>query len=395
MLVKLHARALTPLGPVSGEPFIARITEDPTPGPESAANDVLLLRTAVTSLPPGFRAYLLCDAGHCKAAPDTYRLGEQMHYLATRDVVRIGPSRGSIHALYRHASASNTLLVTEQCDNYCLMCSQPPKPEDDGWIVGELKKAIPLISPDAKEIGLSGGEPALLGGRLVELVQLLGGCLPTTAVHILTNGRRFAAATFANALARIGHPDLMLGVPLYSDIAEEHDHVVQARGAYSETIRGILNLKRAGVRVELRCVVHAHTYRRLPELADFIARNLLFADHVALMGLEPMGFAKTNLGQLWVDPLDYQSELSAAVHTLDRAGVPVSIYNHQLCVLDAALHPFAAKSISDWKNAFFPECEGCARSAHCAGFFASSRIKRSRGIRPFAEPAPGAEVGVA
>ena len=105
-------------------------------------------------------------------------------------------------------------------------------------------------------------------------------------------------------------------------------------------------------------------------------------DHVALMGLELMGFAKTNLPKLWVDPLDYQEPLRAAVRTLERAGVSTSLYNHPLCVLPADLHPFARKSISDWKNVYFRECEGCALREACGGFFASSTLKRSRGIAP-------------
>jgi len=44
--------------------------------------------------------------------------------------------------------------------------------------------------------------------------------------------------TFARRLASIHHPDLMLGNPLYSDLSEEHDYVVQARGAFNETVRG-------------------------------------------------------------------------------------------------------------------------------------------------------------
>lgn len=56
------------------------------------------------------------------------RLGEDFHYLAAGDVVRVEPQRGAIRALYRRNSRSNSFLVTERCDNYCVMCSQPPKP---------------------------------------------------------------------------------------------------------------------------------------------------------------------------------------------------------------------------------------------------------------------------
>jgi hypothetical protein len=34
----------------------------------------------------------------------------------------------------------------------------------------------------------------------------------------------------------------------------------------------------------VRVVIHALTYRRLPQLAEFIYRNFAFAAHVALMG---------------------------------------------------------------------------------------------------------------
>jgi len=34
----------------------------------------------------------------------------------------------------------------------------------------------------------------------------------------------------------------MLGIPLYSDIDDEHDFVVQASGAFEETLHGLYNL---------------------------------------------------------------------------------------------------------------------------------------------------------
>lgn len=333
-------------------------------------------------MPPGFRAYLLEGGCLDVEVPDAYLLPAGLFPLTEGDVVRVEPSPGRVSALYRKASRSNSLLVTERCDNYCLMCSQPPRSHDDSWLLEELMELIPLISPETRELGITGGEPGLLGEGLLRLVERLKTHLPMTAVHMLSNGRRFSEEGFAQGLGRLRHPDLMVGIPLYSDLPEEHDHVVQARGAYDDTVRGILNLKRAGMRVELRVVIHAFTHERLPELARFIARNLLFVDHVALMGLELMGFAKTNLPKLWVDPLDYQEPLRAAVRILDRAGVSTSLYNHPLCVLPTDLHPFARKSISDWKNIYFRECEGCSLREACGGFFASSSLKRSRGIAP-------------
>ncbi|MDC0740810.1 His-Xaa-Ser system radical SAM maturase HxsC [Polyangium mundeleinium] len=382
MLVKLSARGLRALSETSRRPFVARISENPALPEAYRSSDLLLLSEEASELPPGFRGYLLRQP-RPSDRKDTYHLGVDHDYLREGDVVRIDPVRGTVSALYRANSRSNTFLVTERCDNFCVMCSQPPKDHDDGWLVDDIERAIPLISPEASEIGVTGGEPALLGERLVRLLVLLREHLPRTSVHVLSNGRRFADASFARAVGDVRHPDLMIGIPLYSDLAEEHDYVVQAEGAFDQTVRGILNLKRRRVRVELRFVIHRETVERMAEFARFVARNLTFLDHVALMGLEHVGFAKTNLEALWIDPLDYQGPLREAVLTLERAGMATSIYNHQLCVLDPTLHRFARKSISDWKNVYVEICQTCRRKEECGGFFTSSAVKRSRGISPY------------
>jgi His-Xaa-Ser system radical SAM maturase HxsC len=261
-----------------------------------------------------------------------------------------------------------------------LMCSQPPKDIDDGWIIDEILEALPLIDSTTLELGFTGGEPTLLGERFVNVLRECKRLLPNTAIHVLSNGRNFAEPEVARSWAAVDHPDLMVGIPLYSDISDRHDYVVQADGAYDQTIRGILNLKRERQRVELRVVLHRQTYAGLPRLAEFIARNLLFVDHVALMGLEIMGFARANLDVLWIDPTEYQTQLKQAVRTLVAYGIRTSIYNHQLCLLDRSLWPYAVRSISDWKNEYIDECGRCAVRERCGGFFASSRYKRSDNI---------------
>ncbi|HEX3474902.1 MAG TPA: His-Xaa-Ser system radical SAM maturase HxsC [Kofleriaceae bacterium] len=376
MPIRLGGRGARAVGEVSPRPFLGRISTDAA---RCGPTEIWLAQGG--DLPAGFRAYLLTAAPLTPAVPrDSYVLAPEFAYLSDGDIIRIEPARGALHTLYRRSSRSNSLLVTERCNNDCVMCSQPPKARDDSWIVDDLMQAIPLMSPGTPEIGITGGEPTLLGPRLVELVQQLRDHLPGTAVHVLSNGRGFAHGDLARMLAGLRHPDLMIGIPLYADVPAHHDYVVQARGAFDETIRGILNLKRHGVRVELRFVIHAETYAGLPAFARFVVRNLLFVDHVALMGLELMGFARTNLDALWIDPLDYQCELQDAVETLDRAGLRVSIYNTPLCVLTPTLHRFARAAISDWKNMYFEECDGCALRVQCGGFFASSAVRRSRGI---------------
>lgn len=336
------------------------------------------------AIPEGFSWYIAIGDAQVPDAYRTIRLPAEFSYLADGAIVRIEPGRRSLRVLFRREASINSFLLTERCNNYCLMCSQPPRNVDDGWIVDEILQALPLIDPDTPEIMFSGGEPSLLGSRLFELVQAVKSYLPRTALHILSNGRAFADAAYSASLGAIRHHDLMIGIPLYSDLPHIHDYVVQADGAYDETVRGILNLKQAGVPVELRVVLHKQTVPRLPELATFIARNLLFVDHVALMGLEMTGFTKANLDDLWIDPFNYRGVLSQAVGTLSRAKIRTSIYNSQLCLIDRDSWPYAVRSISDWKQEYMAECAGCAVLDRCGGFFTSAELRHSDHIKPIA-----------
>jgi len=341
--------------------------------------------------PDGFGMYIALskNAGALRDPSFTARtviLPDEFDYLGDGDVIRLWPDSGQARVLYRRNSFHNHFLLTERCNHYCLMCSQPPRDIDDGWIVDDVMAAIPLLDPTTPEIGLTGGEPTLLGNDFFRILRAMKAYLPRTAIHILSNGRLFKTLEFARRYADIGHSDMMIGIPIYSDSSTIHDYVVQSDGAFDETIQGILNLKRHGQQVEIRVVVHRQTYARLPQLAEFLARNLTFVDHVTFMGLEITGFTRANLDSLWIDPVDYQSELYRAVSFLADSRMRVSIYNHQLCLLDRRLWPFTRKSISDWKNEFMPECEGCAEKQNCGGVFASAKIRHSDHIRAIAPP---------
>lgn len=310
------------------------------------------------------------------------RLGDRFGYLAEGDVLGIDGKSLRLRVLYRRASRHNAFLVTERCNHYCLMCSQPPKDIDDRWILDEIAECIELIDPATLSIGFTGGEPLLEWQRFVSLLALMRDRLPETAVHVLTNGRAFASAEVVAAWAGVGHKQLTAGIPVYSAVDAVHDYVVQAQGAFDETVVGILRLKDKGQSVEVRVVLHAITAPRLRATCAWLARNLPFVDHVALMGLEHTGFALANERLLWIDPLDYRADLAAGVGLLRAAGIRVSVYNLPLCVLDRSVWDVAARSISDWKNAYLPGCGNCAVQARCAGFFSTGRPRVSRGIKP-------------
>lgn len=328
----------------------------------------------------GFEAVLVKSG----ESPDAITLPPELSYLDEGDIIRLHERGCNIRALFRMASPNNGLLVTERCNSKCVMCSQPPRDIDDSHLVNELLQVIRLIPTDTSSLGFTGGEITLLHDGFIQLLQATKSYLPDTRIDVLTNARLLAYLRYAERIGAVKHPNLILCVPLYADVDSIHDFVVQARGAFDQTLRGIMNLARVGVQIEIRVVLHRYTIPRLPDLARFITMNLPFVNHVALMGLEMTGFTKANLEALWIDPWDYRDQLADAVEILDAAKTRTSIYNHQLCLLPDYLWPFARRSISDWKNVYMPECEGCSSREQCGGFFASATLRYSDHIKPFA-----------
>lgn len=341
------------------------------------------------NVPEGFKHYLVLDhLTNCIAAlplnAEYTILPQDYTYIANDDVIRISKDKSAIRVLHRASSPNNGILITEQCNHYCLMCSQPPKAINDSWLLEETNSLIRMIPKYTKEICFTGGEPTLFGEEFLDILRLTKSYLPETGIHILSNGRTFSDESYAKSYASIDHPDMMVGIPIYSDDPAQHDYIVQSKGAFDETIIGILNLKKLNQKVEIRVVIHQQSICRLKQLCEFIGRNLLFVDHVALMGLEMTGFTRANLSQLWIDPFDYKDSLSEAVQVLANYGMHVSIYNHQLCLVNDDVLPYYKKSISDWKNEFIEDCNSCKKLGECGGLF-SSGVQNgfSKHIAPF------------
>jgi His-Xaa-Ser system radical SAM maturase HxsC len=377
-MIKLSARA-KPVGlPGIVDPAVWRVCE----ANEAPADLPLacLLPDGNASI-PGYRLYLTKRPDQAVPGP-ALQLSADLGHLAPGDVIGVAPDGRRVTVLWKQAATHNSVLLTEQCDNYCLMCSQPPKDRDDAWLFGRAKQMISLLPPSARSLGLTGGEPTLHADALIDLLRHCRDTTPWLQVHLLSNGRRFADAKFASRYAQVGLADIMVGIPVYAPEAGLHDFIVQAHGAFEETIQGILNLASLGQSVEIRIVVQLHTVPVLADLALFIARNLPFVDQVALMGLEMTGLARPNSAEVWMDPADYQRELLEATQILATAGVVTKIYNHQLCVLHERLWPFAVRSISDWKNDHLDICHQCSVRDACGGVFTTSGNRLSQHLRP-------------
>jgi His-Xaa-Ser system radical SAM maturase HxsC len=306
---------------------------------------------------------------------------ENLDNLMPGDLVAIDGQEGRVRTVYRAGSQHNALFTTDRCNSNCLMCSQPPKETGEDRLSTCLRVVELLREAPPSRLGITGGEPTLLGDGFVGLLQTLKNDLPETTITALTNGRTFADARFVQAIAEVAHAKLRFSIPLHADVPDVHDYIAQSKGAFVETLAGLYNLAEQGIAAEIRIVLHALSVSRLSRLAEFIYRKLPFVQQVAFMGLENMGYVKKNWGLLWIDPIDYAGDLAAAVSHLFRRGMAPAIYNLPLCVVPPPLWAFARQSISDHKQTLVSECDGCQVAEHCAGFFTSGTERRSIGVQ--------------
>lgn len=271
-------------------------------------------------------------------------------------------------------SNDNALFVTGQCNNHCLMCCQPPVKRND--IDFFYEKNIRLIDSAPIElptIGITGGEPTLLGERLFDLIAYIRKRLPNTHIQILSNGRCFADGAYAERLAQVAEGMVSVGVPFHSDSPIIHDRIAGAENAYNQTLNGLYNLAANDMDIELRVVLTKQNYQRLPQMARFISKNLVFVSTVAFMAMEDIGYTIKNHDLIWIEPLDYMPQLQQAVQYLAQLEFDVSLFNLPLCLLPGSLRPFAKQSISDWKNKFLSLCDTCTARSECCGFFTTSK----------------------
>jgi hypothetical protein len=225
-------------------------------------------------------------SGHVRRTAD--RGAPEYGYLGDGDVLGFDHSSRKFRTLFRRNSEHNSFLVTERCNDYCLMCSQPPKDVDDRWILSEIKETLPLIDLATHALTFTGGETLSEWEDFFGVLKECRDRLPATAIQVLTNGRAFANSQIVDAWKDIGHPNLTAAIPVYASVDHIHDHVAQARGAFDETVLGILKLKDRSQRVEIRVVLHAltaqnftpsPTARRAQACSGVRAQSARKADH--------------------------------------------------------------------------------------------------------------------
>jgi His-Xaa-Ser system radical SAM maturase HxsC len=275
------------------------------------------------------------------------------------------PDAHKISRFFRPSSNSNTILLTERCDQRCIMCSQPPRNLDYAHF--ELyKEAIRQIDHKCI-IGISGGEPTLFKKELIRFIDECSIANDNVTFHVLTNAQHFETSDIQSITSL--RNNIIWAVPIYSNEVDCHDRIVGKQGAFRQLMRGLAILARASANVEIRTVILRENVYHITRLANFIGKNLPWINTWSLMQLEKKGFAVIDWDNKFFDTSEdfHMVEKSIEISCIRKFNL--ELFNFPRCTVPPQFRKYTRKSISDWKRKYLTACNVCSEKELCGGVF--------------------------
>jgi MoaA/NifB/PqqE/SkfB family radical SAM enzyme len=277
-----------------------------------------------------------------------------------------------------------SMHITDLCNSRCSFCvvGSPLTQVDAVRWEDLIAFLIDNADKGYDSVNLHGGEPTV-HSRLLELLDVIR-TLGYPEIHIQTNGRRLKDPAFVHQLAIRGVR--LLVISLHGADSELQDALTQASGGFRETLAGISNAKRAGIRVRTNTVVTSQNLLQLCNIGELCVE--LEVDHVNISNLHPVGsgFFALDLMTPTVDQL--RKHLPPLLQLLERHGTAVTLEGFPLCVISPYEHlvvedrhrairmMYQGRVFEDYDSfmdtecrEYGPPCDGCAARGRCGGVY--------------------------
>lgn len=217
---------------------------------------------------------------------------------------------------------------TLNCNNACRHCLAADGLEKKNLTLEEAKGMIRRHEKKFSYVHIGGGEPTLFK----DLVQLIIFCRKLgKKVRLFSNCRRMSEFEFAKRIADSGLDALM--VPLHSWLAKTHDYMTRRKGSFKETVQGMDNLKKLGIKdIQVMVVVHKKNYRELEKTAKFLVRKNVSG--VSVESLIYCGRAIKNFNCLKIKVSKSVKAIEKFFDILIDANIPVSTTSLPLCLFN-------------------------------------------------------------
>jgi len=161
------------------------------------------------------------------------------------------------------------VILSPCCKNTCFFCS--PRKKIDKILLNKekinvFKNLIDFKKKGVKKIEISGCDPIEYPYifELVDYIKKLG----FSEIQLSTHGRNFSNEEFVKKIELAGLTKVR--IPLYGSTSEIHDATVGDKGGFKETIKGIRNLSKTKIDIQISTLITAKNKNNLIQLADLI-----------------------------------------------------------------------------------------------------------------------------
>lgn len=154
------------------------------------------------------------------------------------------------------------------CNNNCRFCAQAHCRKMGNKKTEKIKEDLKESKERCSEVVFTGGEVTIRKDvfEIVNFAKQLG----YRTIQIQTNGRMCSDMAFLKKLIKAGANEF--SPALHGHIPQLHDYLTRAEKSFSQTVKGIMNLRQLNQRVITNTVVVKSNYRHLPQIADLLVK---------------------------------------------------------------------------------------------------------------------------
>lgn len=257
-----------------------------------------------------------------------------------------------------------------RCNNHCIMCTTPlPLPEsylEPTW--EQIFQKLERLDMNEESILFTGGEPTLRRD-VFQILKYTRSRFKAAEIRLVTNARMLSIDRFVHRIARIN--DILVISEIHGP-EKLHDEITQTSGSFRQARRGILNAISAGIRIELRIVVHRMNYRAVPEISQLIADEFKDVERIVIFPIDIIGNAHNNISALGVTLKEIVPYIETAAEFLINRNIKTSLYHMPLCMLRENYRCICERiTVETRRIAFAEQCSRCTMRSNCPGIWAS------------------------
>lgn len=296
------------------------------------------------------------------------------------DIIQI--EGDEVRLIYNGNEHFGTIFITNHCNSSCIMCpdSDSYRSRKSDYKLRNILDFIALLPDDIEGLDITGGEPTLVMSDLPVIIKSIYEKKKYIAAMLLSNGRSFADLHYAEMFGDYKKKGFYVEIPVHGSYALLHDQITRVGGGFEQTVAGIKNLLKLGIRVGIRIVVSRVNYKDVKNIIHLISERFPEILYVNIMGMECLGNAYSNLDIVWIDFDQIGEVIEEATEECVKLGIEPRLYNFPLCIFNEKYWGCYRKSITPEKVRYMDECEFCKEKQECGGFF-NSTIKITK-FRP-------------